>query len=252
MPERRTSLSDGVGRNGQAEPTVGGLRTPSAEAEGGEHREGSNASLVLADSNRLFAQALSSFLTSAGMTVLGVATTTGEAYALVEEHQPDVLLVGLRSGDRGALPLVEKVRDRWPAMAVLAIGEGQGADVPSDLARSWVTGVVSMDMSSSALLHAIERAGRGQWVHATPTRTTPRSHEDFLLEQLTPRELQVLELLAEGSDSQEIARRLDITTNTVRTHVQNILSKLHVNSRVGAASLAIRRGRVKHVGPVED
>lgn len=243
MQPRSTSSSNGVGRVGQDEPTVAGPRAFSAEGGGGEHPEGSQVSLVLANGNRLFAQALSSFLTSAGMTVLTVTTTTGEAYAMVEEHQPDVLLIGLQSGDRDALPLVEKVRDRWPSVAVVAIMEAQDADVPADLAPL-ITGVVSMEMSSSALLDAIEHAGRGQWVPVIRARSAPRSHEDFLLEQLTPRELEVLQLLAEGSASQEIARRLRITTNTVRTHVQNILSKLHVNSRLGAASLAIRRGRV--------
>lgn len=200
-------------------------------------------SLVLAQSSCLLTQALAAFLQSAGMDVRGSATVTGELYELVEEHRPDVLLVGVPSRGETPTAILEKVRERWPELAVLAFLEDEDSRTSSPAAPPWATGVVSMDMSCADLLHAIGRAGQGQMVRVTSPRPAPRSHEDFLLEQLTARELQVLEFLTEGADSQTIARQLDISTNTVRTHVQNILSKLHVNSRLGAASLAIRRGR---------
>jgi two-component system nitrate/nitrite response regulator NarL len=76
-------------------------------------------------------------------------------------------------------------------------------------------------------------------------RSRERSGAELLADQLTTREVEVLQLLAEGATSAQLAEKLDVSPNTVRTHVQGILSKLQVHSRLEAAAFAVRHGLVK-------
>jgi two-component system, NarL family, nitrate/nitrite response regulator NarL len=96
------------------------------------------------------------------------------------------------------------------------------------------------------VLDAVRAAADGgsSMVHRSSTRRAGRSDEALLADQLTKREREVLMLLVEGLSGTAIARRLQISANTVRTHIQSILTKLQVHSRLAAATFAVRHGLV--------
>jgi DNA-binding NarL/FixJ family response regulator len=196
----------------------------------------------VADGSRLFADALSFVLVHEAMTVLGTASSAAEAFALVERRQPTLLVVGLPLPGANPIPFGRELRRRYPAMNLLAMVGADGPDIAM-LLEGGYSGAVRREVGSMSLVAAVSAAARGQRVvHAMGSVANARTHEEFLLEQLTARELQVLKLLADGTNSEDIARGLGVKPNTVRTHVQNILMKLNVNSRLEAVSLAIRLG----------
>jgi DNA-binding NarL/FixJ family response regulator len=105
-------------------------------------------------------------------------------------------------------------------------------------------GSLTKDTDTGALVNAIRKVAGGQIVapsqlpRRTAKRWTNERHDELLISQLTPRELEVVRLMATAASSQEIARRLLISVNTVRSHIQSIFTKLQVHSRLGAVAFA--------------
>lgn len=200
------------------------------------------------DDHRLFADAVSAALRRARYEVLEPVTTATEAVTAARRQQPDIALVdiglpdasGVRAGTR-----ILKVSPRTKVIAVTAIDD---ADVSEEVVRAGFHGHLLKDVKLTELVDAIEQVLRGEVVPPSEGRRTnleassSRPGAMSIGPDLTRRELQVLELLARGVRGREIARTLGIRPNTVRTHVQNILTKLQVHSRLEAASIAAREG----------
>jgi two-component system nitrate/nitrite response regulator NarL len=116
--------------------------------------------------------------------------------------------------------------------------------------RSGFAGYLTKNSEPEQFKRALERVADGQVVFQHRLRAAPggdpeASGADLLAKQLTAREVEVLQLLAEGASSTEISGQLSVSPNTVRTHVQGILTKLQVHSRLEAAAFAVRHGLVK-------
>lgn len=202
-------------------------------------------SVVVADANKLFAEALSFLLGRESFTVLGTAHSADDAVALVGEMEPSLAVVGVPLPGADPVSLGLRLRRGRRGLHVLALVHSDGVDAGM-LADGDYDGSVRKDSGFTTLIAAVSDAVRGERVFraggtASPSRGL-RNHAEFLLDQLTPRELEILRLLADGTNSEAIARGLGIKPNTARTHVQNILTKLNVNSRLEAVSLAIREG----------
>jgi two-component system, NarL family, nitrate/nitrite response regulator NarL len=194
----------------------------------------------------LFAEAIRSALDDVGMEAVGVVTTGRAALAFLEDDRPDVILLDLGLPDRSGLAVGREILDSWPEAKLVVLTALDDPKAVEEAVRAGFRGYLTKDTPVSRFVSSIEAIVAGQEVfpHRFAQRMRrPGSTNDsvwLLISQLTPREREVLGLLVEGADGRTIATRLGISRNTVRTHVQSILTKLQVHSRLEAATLAVR------------
>jgi two-component system, NarL family, nitrate/nitrite response regulator NarL len=212
--------------------------------------------LLVVDDHTLFRRGLIALLSQyAQVSVVGEAGDAGEAQRRAAELQPDVILLdnhlpGVRGVD--ALP---GLREAAPAARVLMLTVSEDEHDLADALRAGAQGYLLKTIEGDALLQAIERCVGGEPVVSPEltgklvsalrgAATTPPAQDDppDALTGLSPRERETLRHLARGESNKEIARALDIAETTVKIHVQNILRKLSLTSRVQAAVYASERG----------
>jgi two-component system nitrate/nitrite response regulator NarL len=157
--------------------------------------------------------------------------------------------------DQSGLVVGRTLLHEYPDMKVLALSALDDPAAVREALRAGFHGYVVKDTPVERFMNAVEAVLSGQVVVPpvlAPRVAGARSAEEetvtLLVSQLTPRERQVLQLLVEGASGQAIAHALGISPNTVRTHVQSVLTKLQVRSRLQAASFAIRHGVVAGPG----
>lgn len=211
--------------------------------------------LLVVDDHTLFRRGVVALLSqNAGLQVVGEAGDAAEALRHAARLQPDVILLdnhlpGVRGVD--ALP---GLRDAAPRAAVLMLTVSEDeADLAAAL-RGGAQGFVLKTIDSDDLLRAIESCARGESVISpamtgklfTAFRGAPVAAAAAVpadgLQCLSPRERETLRHIARGASNKEIARALDIAETTVKIHVQHILRKLDLSSRVQAAVYASERG----------
>lgn len=213
---------------------------------------GESIKVLIVDDHRLFADVIRSVLTEQGMDVLDVASTVAEGLAADRAGQPDVVLVDLGLPDGDGISLGRSIVAARPDARVIALTALNDPKAVGEALRAGFAGYLTKDTPLTQFVSLIEAAVAGQVVipqrlaaGVAGARTADERHAALLAEQLSPRERQVLTLLAEGANSEDIAGRLSVSPNTVRTHVQSILTKLQVHSRLEAATFAVKYGIVK-------
>ncbi len=209
--------------------------------------------VLVVDRQALFAEALSGAFEAQRIGIVAVASSLIE----VEHHlrtgasMPDVVVMDL--GLPGALHLGRRIAKRWPATRLLALTATDDRSAAARALDAGFAGTLTKSMSVARLIRAIRSAAgsvagvqpqRGRRAAAPSGRTPSADSAALLARQLTRRERQTLQLLTEGATSEEIAEAMNISRHTVRTHVQGILGKLGVHSRVEAAAFAVRHGLV--------
>jgi two-component system nitrate/nitrite response regulator NarL len=205
---------------------------------------------LIVDDHKLFAEAIRAALVRHQYDVPDPVGTAADAIDAAERLQPDVALVDIGLPDATGVHVGRRILEVSPKTKVVVVTAMDNPRVADEVARAGFHGYLLKDTRMAQLLNAIRSVQEGDVVHPARTRTTAaRSGRDsdasLLGRQLTPRELEVLELLAAGVGGGEIAQRLGVAPNTVRTHVQSILSKLQVHSRLEAAAFAVRNGLVR-------
>jgi two-component system nitrate/nitrite response regulator NarL len=208
------------------------------------------ARVLIIDDHVLFAEAIRLTLEANGITVVGIVNTVEEALPAVRRLRPDLALVDIGLPDGSGLTLGQRILQESETQVVVLSALEDPRAVREALQVGF-HGYIIKNTPISRFVEAVEAVLSGEVV--VPRMLAPRvagmrsSEEEavaLLVGQLTPRELEVLELLVEGANGQSIARSLGISPNTVRTHVQNVLTKLQVNSRLEAATFAVRHGIV--------
>ena len=200
--------------------------------------------LVVAD-DALARAGLAMLLSSqAGCTVVGQVGGDADLMQAVQVYHPDVAIWDLGMAPAVSLERLDGFRDAGVSVVALVPDETAASDAWSAGAR----GVLLRNAQAGPLVSALKVVAEGLAVFGPelassllPAHTRP--HESPA-EELTPRELQVLQLLAEGQPNKEIARRLGISEHTVKFHVNAILGKLNVQSRTEAVVRATRLGLV--------
>jgi DNA-binding NarL/FixJ family response regulator len=213
--------------------------------------------VVIADDQTLVREGLSLMLGLVdGVEVVGIAEDGEQAVALVESSAPDVALLDLRMPRVDGVEATRRIRELAPTVEVVVLTTY--ADDTSVVAalRAGARGYLTKDASSEEIERAIRDAARGK------TRLDPAVQERLvemvtagaalptLAEPadappggaLTERETEVVRLMAEGMSNRQIATTLFVTEATVKTHVNNVFSKLHVNDRAAAVAWAFRSG----------
>jgi two-component system, NarL family, nitrate/nitrite response regulator NarL len=201
--------------------------------------------LVLVDDHALVRQGLADLLSrGAGMQVLATTGRAEETYALLEKHQPDLLILDLRMAPTDGISLLRNLREQGAQTPVIVLTMSEAAD---DLAA--VRGYLLKDMEPADVIEGIRRVARGELVVAPSIAgklagilqhgEEPGSAAS-LVKQLTGRERQILEHVSAGKSNKAIAKALGISHDTVKLHVRHILAKLGLSSRVEAAVFAVQ------------
>jgi DNA-binding NarL/FixJ family response regulator len=174
------------------------------------------------------------------MTLAGAAATGGEALERYFELRPDVALVDLQLPDMSGFDLIKKIRDKAPNARIIVLSSHEGdVDIQRAL-EAGAQGYVAKGIVRGELLETIRSVHVGK--RRLPAAVAQKLAEHMADETISPRELEVLSLMAGGKRNKEIAGELSIAEDTVKMHVRNILSKLQVNDRTEAVTSALRRG----------
>ncbi|GHH80054.1 helix-turn-helix transcriptional regulator [Streptomyces sulfonofaciens] len=219
--------------------------------------------IVVADDHRLHAEALASALKLRGHRVLAAAAPTGGVAELVITRVPEVCLLGTAAPDRpGVFDPVLKIKQDRPQIAVVVLGP---VPSPRGIAAAFAAGasgyvrhderiegveraIIKARAGESAVAPALLQGAFGELLNPV---AQPDDEGQRLLGMLTPREVEVLVRVADGEGTRLIAAGMGIAPSTARTHVQRVLMKLGVGSRLEAAALAARTGlldRADHAG----
>jgi two-component system nitrate/nitrite response regulator NarL len=208
--------------------------------------------VMLVDDHTLFRKGLAELLE--GRDAIRVIAATGdpeEALAIAREQRPDVAIVDLNMPPHGGLSLLRRLREQgWQGASIVLTVSDAEDDMANALA-SGARGYLLKDMEPDELVDAVRRALRGETVVAPamtlklvsllhPKRGAAARQD--LLRELTPREREILEYLAQGMTNKAIARALEISHETVKLHVRRVLAKLRLSSRVEAAVFAVEHG----------
>jgi len=211
--------------------------------------------VVVADDQALVRAGFRMILTADGIDVVAEATTGAEAVEAVRRHHPDVVLMDIRMPDMDGLAATRHILSgtgEVPRIIMLttfdldhyvyaALTAGASGFLLKDVTPEHLVGAVRVVRSGDALLApAITRRLVERFAHHDTDPAT--IHRD--LSALTPRELEVLGLLAQGLSNAELAGRLHLSEATVKTHVARILAKLGLRDRVQAVVVAYRTGLV--------
>jgi DNA-binding NarL/FixJ family response regulator len=174
------------------------------------------------------------------MILAGAAATGGEALEQFIKLHPDVALVDLRLSDMSGFELIKKIKDKSPNARIIVLSSQEGdADIQRAL-EAGALGYVAKGMVRDELLEIIRSVHAGK--RRLPAGVAQKLAEHMADEPISPRELEVLLLMAAGRRNKEIASELSLAEDTVKMHVRNILSKLQVNDRTEAVTIALRRG----------
>jgi DNA-binding NarL/FixJ family response regulator len=199
--------------------------------------------ILVVDDHKLFAEAVQMALERLGNEVM-VATSGAEAVETAERSSPDVVLLDIGLPDRSGFAVGQEILERLPSARIVVVTSLDDQRTLQEVIRLGFHGFLTKDTRLPLLVRAIGDAADGQL--SIPHRLAARARydgdrdADLLASQLTPREREVLALLTSGASSPEIARTLAVSPNTVRTHVQSILAKLQVHSRLEAVAFATR------------
>jgi DNA-binding NarL/FixJ family response regulator len=206
-------------------------------------------SVVIVDDHELFRAGVRAELDEL-VDVRAAAGTVEEAAAAILEEKPDVVLLDVHMPGGGGVEVIRRVAERRPAQRFLALSVSDAAEDVIAIIRAGARGYVTKSISAQELADAIGRVRDGDAVFSPRLAgfvldafhgEIPEGEVDPELDQLTPREREVLRLIARGYLYKEIAARLSISPKTVEAHVGAVLRKLQLSSRHELSRWAVER-----------
>ncbi len=184
----------------------------------------------------------------AGLQVVGEAINGKEALAQVDNLRPDVILMDLVMPEMNGIEAIQQITATHPEARILVMTSFAADDKVFPAIKAGALGYMLKDSDPEDLLRMIRQVYRGELsIHPAIARKVIQElnrppQEPLTPSPLTEREVEILQLLAQGVENKEIARRLVLREATVRTHVSNILGKLQLANRVQATLYALRSG----------
>lgn len=186
--------------------------------------------------------------TESGMDVIGEAENGSQAVEMYDELTPDLLLLDLLMPKMTGIQAIKKIREKHPDAKILVLTSFAADDQVFPAIKAGALGYLLKDTDPEDLVNAINQVYQGE-SFLSPAIARKVLEEVFQSsgkplspDPLTKREIEVLQVLAKGKSNRDIASILSISETTVRTHVSNILSKLHLASRTEAALYALKEG----------
>ncbi len=187
--------------------------------------------------------------------VVSATTSANMGINLAKKYRPDIILMDINMPEKDGLQAIQEIEKLELGIKIIALSAYDDADLIFRAMKIGAKGYVLKTMASAQLIYAMDEVAAGKIY--LPTALTSRffeffqksfkeeekvSSEENLLSYLTPREEEVLELLTQGSNYKDIAKKLFISDTTVKTHVNNIFQKLQVNEKTQAVLYAINNG----------
>ena len=230
--------------------------------------------VLLVDDQEIIRRGMATILRfTPGIEVVGDAGNGNEAIAAVEALSkseagaPDVVLMDVKMPGLGGIPATRAIVKRWPQVRVVILTTYDADNLVFDGIKAGARGYLLKDAGGDTIVEALRGAALGESqidpkvatkvlgefqrlaaldapMPTSPSARAPSPADDLIIEPLTPREEDVLHLLAEGMSNKEIAARLFLTEGTVKNHVSAIIAKLQANDRTQAVVKALRRGLV--------
>jgi DNA-binding NarL/FixJ family response regulator len=210
--------------------------------------------VLLADDQRLVRESLGTLLSLLpGVELLATASDGHEALALAAEHRPDVLLMDLRMPRMDGIEATRLLREREPSVKVIALTTFDDDESVLGALRAGARGYLTKDASSEDIRAAIATVAAGDAAldpavqhHVVAALAARRADEPCaapaLPDDLTPREAEVLALIAQGLSNPQIAERLVVSPTTVKSHINHLFAKAGLRDRAQAVNYAYRTG----------
>jgi DNA-binding NarL/FixJ family response regulator len=205
--------------------------------------------VLFVEDHQLLADALAALLgREPDIEVVGVARTVAEAKSLSKERL-DVVLMDYHLPDGTGAEATRSIKARWPAARVVMVTALTDDETVLESIQAGADGYLTKDRAAEDVVQAVRAAHAGETllprsviveIARRVAAARERGDERRMVEPLTPRELEVLRALTDGLSTPEICDKLFIAPNTLRTHVQNIMGKLRVHSKLEAVAFALR------------
>lgn len=212
----------------------------------------SNIRIAIAEDHRVVAEALATMLSFAeGFEIVGSAASGSDAISLVAETRPDVVLMDVKLEGLNGIEATREIIHNHPDAKVLILSMYDDQETVVGAIAAGAAGFLPKNVEKGELVRAIRAVAEGKgFLHPEVTRPFldrigALADREILRERLTDRERAVLEELAQGKSTRQIAGSLVISEETVKTHLAHIYQKLGVTDRVQAVALALRRGMVR-------
>jgi DNA-binding NarL/FixJ family response regulator len=204
-------------------------------------KDGVKIRILVADDHFVVRMGLTALVnTEPDLEVCGEAVDGVQAVSAFDKHKPDLVLMDLRMPVKDGVWATAEIKSKHPNARVLMLTTFDGDTDIHRAIEAGAQGYVLKNSTGDKLIPALRAVAAGQrWI---PKEIATRLASRNLFEDLTPRELQVLEQMAKGLANKEIADVLKITGHTVKDHLKSILGKLHVADRTEAVTVAIQRG----------
>jgi len=204
-------------------------------------RQGHKIRILIADDHYIVRMGLVALMnTEPDLEVVAEAADGAQALELFLKHNPDLALLDMRMPVKNGIETTKEIRSRSPNARVLILTAFDGDEEIHNALQAGAQGYVLKGSTGEKLIPAVRAVAAGQrWI---PQEVADRLTARNLFEELTPREVQVLQQLAQGLANKEIAEALNITEYTVKDHLKSILAKLRVADRTEAVTAALQRG----------
>ncbi|MFX0144663.1 MAG: response regulator [Candidatus Hodarchaeota archaeon] len=208
--------------------------------------------VLVADDHSLFRDGIVSLLEAAGFEVVG---QVGDGQSAIEKARllrPDLVLMDITMPEMNGLEALRQIRSMLPDTKVVMLTVSEDDSDLYEAIRLGASGYLLKSLNADEFLEMLEGLGHGEAVMTRETTSRlMRGFADLAHRQepspdrLSPRELELLQLVAEGHSNKAIGQRLSVSVNTVKYHMKNILQKLGAQNRTEAVMLAIRSGLIK-------
>jgi two-component system, NarL family, response regulator DevR len=211
--------------------------------------------VLIVQDHPLLASALAKvFEASHQFVVTGVARSGAEALKAASESAPDVVLMDFRLPDMNGPAVAATIQASRPGAAIVFHSADDSEAALLDAVDAGATAFLTKDATADQILESVRRTATGEVlipvglfakaIARQRLEVNQKRDKERLLAQFTPRELDVLNLLAEGMDTQDMSERLSIAPHTVEWHVRHVIEKLEVHSKLQAVIAAARKGLI--------
>lgn len=209
--------------------------------------------LVLVEDHQALRDGLELLLAREGLDVVGAAGTAAEGESLVLALEPDVALIDIRLGEESGIDVSRRLLDDDPDRRIVLYTGSADVELLVSGLDSGARGYALKDGTPAELVGALTTVAQGgTWVDPRLRARLLSRQATQRLPSLSPREREIMDLLAQGLTGEQVAERLVLSPETVKTHIRNAMNKLEASTRVHAVAIALREGYISPPGTGAD